>query len=910
MYALGLVLYRALVGCDLRGETRDIVRHHRRPFVLAAAVARRLPVPIQAILYRCLDPRPAHRYPTAAALAEDLRAAAGNETVKARRPGLLARHLRRPAGMVTRVAVAASALSVGLWAAWPEVRYRLNVVVATNELRTMTLNDGTLIDQHVDRRPLAPGTGHRLHAVTKSGVAVDHRFDLTRDEQWEIVTVRPGFPSEPSHHHARVYDGEDAALVQITSSGTLEHDVWFVDGKKLDREPLFVWLAPGRHTFEVEAYGVGASAPQAIFREAVDVELAANSVTDVHLAPRVLLDVPGEVRCTWATVLSPKPEGLSLDLAGAETFMRSAIQLSTFYFGWSSLCAVTAPHGGRPARATLVYEPQLAAGPLRSAVVWLRSEWSELGRVQVEFRCRTAKDGDEWIAWPKGNSELLPRLELQVVDGFTAFEVRACMEQPQSPGDDASVRHLAATFCGGHILTDPCCFAFAGSPDAERARLLDGVGEWHVAGRMRWRAHAAKPEPVVVLPAASDLEPTLLLAGRPEGPRLGSTLTLIGDLDGDRALEIAVADATARDLLSTHLWILDGRTGQRVRSHAGSPIANWHAVALGDGDGDGTPDYVITDSAASDSRYRAGAAWRVSGKTGSLDAILHLPPQGVDRHGDVGFGATLIGAGDLDGDGIGDALVAAPNWEGDIEDIGCVRVVRGAFPLTGESRLLDRVVVGRNASDKIAVVAAGRDIDGDGVPDFVTWRRGGDHNLAHGTLELHPGKDGVFPPRATMLECGTSVAAVFGGDAQTGKTWIVALAVERTRSSRRIGSEREPGFVTAIGADDGKRLWTSPLGVGLLPLGSLVAIGDRNGDGCDDVALGYAEDRGQRVRGAVLFVSGKDGALLGDVLGPKDDNLFGQTLAFWAGDPDALLVGSHRAEEACGSVYRCKLPRW
>ncbi len=652
-------------------------------------------------------------------------------------------------------------------------------------------------------------------------------------------------------------------------------------------------------------------APQALFREEIEVDLGKSSVTDLHLAPRVLVDVAGEVRCTWATVLSPRPAGLSLKRDGVELFMRSEIQISPFHFGWSSACAVTAPHGAQPAQATLVYEPRLQAGPLRSAVVWLRSEYSELGRVQLHFRCKMAGGSSAWIAWPRGNAGFRPTLELRVEEGFTAFEVRARLEQPQSPGLRASVMHLVGTFCGGHILTDPCCFAFVGSADVERARLPDGEGEWSAEGRIRLRAHVVEADAGVALPAVTDIDPQPLLTGRPEGPRLGGQLALISDLDGDGTPEIAVADASGPQQTASHLWILDGRTGRVVRPHKGGPIASWRAAALGDGDGDGTGDYVITDSASDASQYRAGAAWRVSGRSGKLDEILHLLPQDLRRlHGDVEFGVALLSAGDIDEDGIDDALVSAPCCDSVVDNTGRVVGLRGTFARSGPDRLLDLGVTGRSAGDRITAVAAGRDVNGDAVPDFVTWRRGGERNHAFGTLQVHSGRSGTLLTGAVTLESGSTVAAAFGGEVGTGEVQVVAMAVERIRDrSQPDDGPREPGFVTAISARDGKRPWTKPLPRGLVPLGSLVAIGDRDGDGWHDFALGFAESNGPGKRGGVLFVSGRDGAFLGHSLGPDGDERFAHELAFWPGDPDALLVGSHRAEKACGSVYRCRLPR-
>ncbi|HVM15090.1 MAG TPA: integrin alpha [Egibacteraceae bacterium] len=147
--------------------------------------------------------------------------------------------------------------------------------------------------------------------------------------------------------------------------------------------------------------------------------------------------------------------------------------------------------------------------------------------------------------------------------------------------------------------------------------------------------------------------------------------------------------------------VLTPPTAHRVGPPAGAAGFGASVAGLGDVDGDGAGDVVVGAPGS-------GHVYVVSGATG---AILHdiADPAG----GGSNFGFSVAGIGDVDGDGVSDLAVGAPSASGPAA--GRVLLFSGATggllrqltPATG-----DRPAFGHS-------VAGAGDLSGDGVPDVV-----------------------------------------------------------------------------------------------------------------------------------------------------------------------------------------------
>jgi hypothetical protein len=295
------------------------------------------------------------------------------------------------------------------------------------------------------------------------------------------------------------------------------------------------------------------------------------------------------------------------------------------------------------------------------------------------------------------------------------------------------------------------------------------------------------------------------------------------------------------------------------------------AVAgVGDLDGDGVPDLAVGAFKDSDGGVDRGAVYllylnsdgtvREHRKLSSTEGGFVGPLQDGDR-----FGTSVVSLGDVDGSGVAALAVGAALHDGRGTRRGSVwilfmnpdgtvrasqKLAEGEGGFTGE--LNDGAVFG------ISLAAVG-DVDGDGVADLVVGVRRDD-----------------------------------GGGEHTGSVWVLFI--------NRDGTVREH---TRIGAAD---LHALPPGTEFGQ--SVGALGDLDGDGVPDVAVGAFRDvDGGSDRGAVwiLFLH-RDGTVKahqkissteGGFRGPlRDGDLFGSGLALMGdlrGDgTTALAVGARR----------------
>ncbi|RMH04190.1 MAG: hypothetical protein D6702_03660, partial [Planctomycetota bacterium] len=197
----------------------------------------------------------------------------------------------------------------------------------------------------------------------------------------------------------------------------------------------------------------------------------------------------------------------------------------------------------------------------------------------------------------------------------------------------------------------------------------------------------------------------------------------------------------------------------RIEGVEAAADLGWSVAGLGDTDGDGVPDPAYGAPLADPSGLAsAGSVWIVSG----LDGAERLRIDGAAA-GDR-FGWSLAAVGDVDGDGVDDLLVGAPQADpGGLAEAGAAEVRSGA------DGSLILALAGPEAGDLFGWSVAGPgDVDGDGVPDLLVGARGASPGgvVSAGSVLLHSGADGSLLQRFDGATPGAwlGVAVAAAGD--------------------------------------------------------------------------------------------------------------------------------------------------
>ncbi|MCC6620797.1 MAG: FG-GAP repeat protein [Deltaproteobacteria bacterium] len=225
-------------------------------------------------------------------------------------------------------------------------------------------------------------------------------------------------------------------------------------------------------------------------------------------------------------------------------------------------------------------------------------------------------------------------------------------------------------------------------------------------------------------PDTNDIQVLWSALGDIADGELGAAVAGVGDIDGD-ALADVVVGAPGAD----RIWLVRGsRSALAVEpivapaSHTAGGRFGAAVAAAGDVDGDGLGDWLVGAPEADASR---GRVYLYRGSRGVLGAPQEIPGAAPgDR-----LGASVASAGDLDLDGHADVILGAPGVDvGAAIDAGRALVLRGSE--AGLALEPWWVVDGDRAGAGLGdVVAGGGDLDGDRVGDLVVGAR--DHAADH-----------------------------------------------------------------------------------------------------------------------------------------------------------------------------------
>jgi len=167
---------------------------------------------------------------------------------------------------------------------------------------------------------------------------------------------------------------------------------------------------------------------------------------------------------------------------------------------------------------------------------------------------------------------------------------------------------------------------------------------------------------------------------RLEGPEtyaaFGQAVAGAGDVDGDGRPDIAVGTPNYSAVAANagRVDVFSGADGTVLATWTGAAAQDQFGFAIagtGDVNGDGVPDVAVGVIGSDAGGTSAGRMQVMSGADGS---VLKALDGGAAYDG---LGRSVAGAGDVDGDGYGDAIVGAPGADAAGTDAGQARVVLG-----------------------------------------------------------------------------------------------------------------------------------------------------------------------------------------------------------------------------------------
>ena len=345
----------------------------------------------------------------------------------------------------------------------------------------------------------------------------------------------------------------------------------------------------------------------------------------------------------------------------------------------------------------------------------------------------------------------------------------------------------------------------------------------------------------------------------------------IGDLSGDGVGDVLVGGPWADP---PSAWITFGPISANgvladadVQLIGRSGTYTSHGCDLGDVNGDGVADAIIGAYYDSGTASNSGKAFGVYGPL-SAGTTLTLTTDSdfeiLATHKNAYFGRWVQAGADMDGDGIGDMLIAAPY---DHTSKGAAYIFHGPPPSSQTTDEADGAWAGTHSNGIAGEDIGLGDINGDGLTDALVGSAY-DDAAANDAGALYvifgPGTGSDSLENADIVVLGSDKAQLMGAGAKGGDLdgdGLDELVVGATsdRSGGQVSGSAFLFFGLEAGsysASDADAVFTGERKLDYL--GEGVTVGDLDGDGDEELILGApGQDEGGSEGGAVYILGMK-----------------------------------------------------
>jgi hypothetical protein len=370
---------------------------------------------------------------------------------------------------------------------------------------------------------------------------------------------------------------------------------------------------------------------------------------------------------------------------------------------------------------------------------------------------------------------------------------------------------------------------------------------------------------------------------------LGYSVSGAGDVNGDGVADLIVGarNDDNNGTQSGSARVFSGLHGSILYTFNGDSAGDGFGYSVsgaGDVNGDGNADLVVGARFDDNNGSDSGSARVFSGLNGSI--LYTFNGEFAGDH----FGESVSGAGDVNGDGVADLIVGARSRDNNGSGSGAARVFSG---LNGS---ILYTFYGDSAGDQLGWSVSGAgDVNGDGYADLIAGAPLDDNNFddSSGSARVLSGLDGsilyTFHGEPENERFGESVSDAGDVNADGVGDFIVG---------NYSGSSQRPGSARVFSGVDGSILYTFFGDGSIDQFGySVGGAGDVNGDGHADLIVGaYRDDNNGDRPGSARVFSGVDGSLLYTFIGDSDDDFFG-----WSVDGAGDVNGDGRADLIVGA---------